>query len=265
MKGVRNRATFIRLAAATASRDIAFFRQRQAAMYAGYHKSVSPLETFLALGEFAAARTINNEVVFNVPLDHLVWTEDIAKLLTAADGKVVQLTRPTNKQLWVTGTVSARTRKEIESRGWQVHERTEERLFSWAEEYPKYEKPEEKSPSGLVKLHFKSVGVGIGGSSGDGILSYRGKDYPITISGLKVGDLGVSQFEGVGKVYELKNIADFSGNYVAAEAAFAIRGGQSALSMRNAKGVRIVILQDQGKESGTRLSLGPSGITLKLK
>jgi len=35
--------------------------------------------------------------------------------------------------------------------------------------------------------------------------------------------------------------------------------------MRNGKGVTIVILQDEGKESGTRFSLGPSGITLKLK
>jgi hypothetical protein len=265
MKGVRNRATFVRLAAATANRDIAFFRQRQAMMYAGYHKSVAPIETFLALGEFAAARTSTNEVVFNVPLDHLVWTQDIAKLLTAADAKVVQLTRPTNKQLWITGTVSTRTKKELDARGWQVHERTEERLFSWAEEYPKYEKPDEKSPAGLVKLHFKSVGVGIGGSSGDGVLSYQGKDYPLAISGLNVGDLGVSQFQGAGKVYDLKSIADFSGNYVATQAGFAVRGGQSSLSMRNAKGVTVVILQDQGKESGTRLSLGPSGVTLKIK
>ena len=35
--------------------------------------------------------------------------------------------------------------------------------------------------------------------------------------------------------------------------------------MRNAKGVTIVILQNEGKESGTRFSLGPSGVNLKLK
>jgi hypothetical protein len=203
--------------------------------------------------------------VFNVPLDHLIWTQDIAKLLTAADAKVVQLTRPTNKQLWITGTASARTKKEIQGRGWQVHERIEEQLLSWAEEYPKYEKADEKSPAGLVKLHFKSVGVGVGGSSGEGVLSFQGKEYPIAISGVNIGDLGVSQFQGAGKVYDLKSIADFSGNYVATQAGFAVRGGQSSLSMRNAKGVTVVILQDQGKESGTRLSLGPSGVTLKIK
>jgi hypothetical protein len=186
-------------------------------------------------------------------------------LLTAADARVTQLTRPTGKHLWITGTTSARVKKEIEGRGWQLHEQAEKQLLSWSEEYPSYEKQDERVPDALVKLNFKSVGVGIGGSSGDGVLSYQGKDYPLVISGINIADLGVSQFQGAGKVYDLKNVADFSGNYAAAQAAFAVRGGQTALSMKNAKGVTIVIVQNEGKESGTRLSLGPSGITLKLK
>ena len=63
----------------------------------------------------------------------------------------------------------------------------------------------------------------------------------------------------------LQEVADFSGNYAAAQASFAIRGGQSSVSMRNGKGVSIVVLQNEGKESGTRFSLGPSGVSLKLK
>ena len=265
MKGVGNRATFIRQASTTTDRDTAFFRQRQAEMYAGYHKAVAPFESFIALGEFAAARTTRNEVVFNVPMDHLVWTEEMAKLLTAADNRVTQLTRPMNKQLWVTGTVSARARKEIETRGWQVQENSEARLMEWTESYPKYEKPEERVPSGLLTLNYKSVGIGIGGSSGEGMLSYQGKNYPFTISGLNVADLGVSSFQGAGKVYDLKSLNDFSGNYAAAQAGFAVRGGQSELSMRNGKGVTIIVVANEGKESGTRLSLGPAGITLNLK
>jgi hypothetical protein len=265
MKGVGNRATFVRLAAASANKNIAFFRERQAEMYAGYHKLVAPFETFIALGEFAAARTTKNEVVFNVPLDHLVWTEPMAKLLTAADARVTQRTRPANKQLWVAGTVSARARKEIESRGWQVQENSEARLFEWAESYPNYQKPEERVPVGVVSLNFKSVGVGIGGSSGDGVLSFQGRDYPFSISGLNLADVGVSNFQGAGKVYELKNVNDFPGNYASAQATFAVRGGQSEVSMRNGKGVTIVILANEGKESGTRFNLGPSGVTLRLR
>jgi hypothetical protein len=265
MKGVRNRATFVRFAAATANADIAFFRQRQAEMYAGYHKTVTPVEVFIALGEFAAVRTTKNEVVFNVPLDHLVWTQDMAKLLTAADYQVTKLTRPANKQLWVAGTVSVRARKEIESRGWQVQERSEERLLNWTESYPKYEKSEERIPSGLVFLKFKSVGIGVGGSSGEGVLGYQGREYPFTISGLNLGDIGASSFQGAGKVYDLKSANDFAGNYVGSEAGFAVRGGQSEISMRNGKGVTIVVLAGEGKESGTRMSLGASGVSIKMK
>lgn len=265
MKGVGNRATFVRQASPTADRDVAYFRQRQAQMYAGYHKAVAPFETFIALGQFAAARTTKNEVVFNVPMDHLVWTEEMAQLITAADGMVSRLTKPANKQLWITGTMSARARKEVENRGWQVQENSEARLLEWAEAYPKYEKPEDRVPSGLVSLTFKSVGIGIGGSSGDGALTYQGRDYPFTISGVNLGDIGVSTFRGAGKVYDLKRPSDFSGTYVASEASFAVRGGQGEVSMRNSKGVTIVVLANEGKESGTRIGLGASGINIKLK
>ena len=85
------------------------------------------------------------------------------------------------------------------------------------------------------------------------------------MSGLNLGDVGVSNFHGAGKIYDLKSLKDFAGNYVASEASFAVRGGQGEVSMRNAKGVTIVVLANEGKESGTRLSLGASGVSIKLK
>jgi hypothetical protein len=114
-------------------------------------------------------------------------------------------------------------------------------------------------------MNFKSVGIGIGGSSGQGVLNYQGKEYPFTVSGVNLLDVGVSEFRGAGKVYDLKSLNDFSGNYAAAQAGFAVRGGLSELSMRNGKGVTVVFVGDEGKESGTKISLGPSGVTLKLK
>ena len=109
------------------------------------------------------------------------------------------------------------------------------------------------------------MALGIGGSYGEGILAYQGKNYPFSISGVSLVDIGISTFLGAGKVYELKNLNDFSGNYAAAQAAFAIRGGAGEVSMRNAKGATIIVLSSEGKESATRLSLGPSGVSIKLK
>jgi hypothetical protein len=136
MQGVGNRAAFIRVAIATPTRTMAFFRERQAEMYAGYHKTVSSLSSFVSLGELAAARTGNGALVFCVPLDYLVWTEPMAKFITAAH-KVIDEVGAQEKQVWVTGALSAEARKEMESRGWKVQENSEARLFKWTESNPK--------------------------------------------------------------------------------------------------------------------------------
>ena len=136
MKGVGNRSAFIRFAIATPNRNIAFFRERQAEMYAGYHKAVSSLSSFVSLGELAAARTGSGALVFCAPLDYLVWTEPMAKFVTAGN-KVIDESGAKEKQLWVTGMLSAVARKEMESRGWKVQENSEARLFKWTEGNPK--------------------------------------------------------------------------------------------------------------------------------
>lgn len=128
MKGVANRAAFVRLALATSTGDMAFFRQRQAEMYAGYHRAVIPIESFIAFGEFAAARTSKGALALNIPLDHLVWTEPMAALATGINKLVDDLPGVREKQLWVTGTLSPRARKELESRGWQLQENSDGRL-----------------------------------------------------------------------------------------------------------------------------------------
>ena len=135
MAGVSNRAAFIRVASATPTRTMAFFRQRQAEMYAGYHKAVASLSSFVSLGTLAAARTGTGAVVLCVPLDYLVWTEPMATFITAAN-TVIDDAGAKEKQLWVTGALSAEARKALESRGWQVHEHSEARLFTWTEGNP---------------------------------------------------------------------------------------------------------------------------------
>src|SRR5215468_9743513 len=136
MKGVGDRAAFVRFAAATPNANIAFFRQRQAEMYTGYHKSVAPLTSFVSLGELAAARTGSGALVFCAPLDYLVWTEPMGRFITASN-KVIEQAGAKEKQLWVTGALSAVARNELENRGWKVQESSEERLFKWTESNPK--------------------------------------------------------------------------------------------------------------------------------
>jgi hypothetical protein len=266
MNGVADRGALVRLSLSSQNPTIALFRQRQAQMYAGYNKSVTPLESFISLGGlFAASRTANGALVVVLPLDYLVWTEPMAQLITGANQLVSELPGTKEKQVWLTGTISPRARKEIETRGWQVRDRAEAQLFSWVESYPDYKRPDERVPSGLVTLNMKSVAIGVGSTQGDGILNFQGKSYPFSISGLSLVDVGVSSFSGAGKVYDLKSSADLTGTYAASQATFAIAGGNTAMSMKNDRGVTIVVLKNEGQESGTQLSMGPAGMKITLK
>ena len=130
MNGVADRGALVRLSLSSQNPTIALFRQRQVQMYAGYNKSVTPLESFISLGDlFAASRTANGALVVNLPLDYLVWTEPMAQLLTSANQMMSELPGIKEKQVWLTGTLSPRARKEIESRGWQVRDQAEAQLL----------------------------------------------------------------------------------------------------------------------------------------
>jgi hypothetical protein len=265
MNGVADRGALVRLSLSSVNPTIALFRQRQAQMYAGYNKSVSPLERFISLGQFAVSRAVNGTLVVNFPADYVVWTEPMAQMITAGNQLVNELPGVKEKQMWLTGTLSPRARKEIESRGWQVRDRAEAQLMNWVETYPDYKKPDERVPSGLVTLTLKTVALGIGGSSGEGNLSFQGKNYPFSISGMSLVDIGISTYTGAGKVYDLRTPADLNGTFAASQATFAIGGGDSAMTMKNDRGVTLVFLKNQGQESGTQLSVGPAGMRITLK
>jgi hypothetical protein len=265
MNGVADRGALVRLSLPSQNSTVALFRQRQAEMYAGYNKSVTPIERFISLGQSAISRTVNGALVANFPADYVVWTEHMARWMTGANQVVNNLPGVKERHLWLTGSLSPRARKEIASRGWQIHDHAEAQLMNWVETYPDYKKPDERVASGLVTLKMKSVALGVGGSWGDGVLTYQGRNYPFSISGLSLVDVGISNYTGAGKVYDLSSPGNLAGNYAAGQATFAVAGGDSAMSMKNDKGVTIVILKNEGKESGTQLSMGPAGMKIMMK
>ena len=261
MRGVAERDRLVQLAALTDKDDVAFFRQRQAEMYAGYHRAVSPIERFIGVGPVPAARTVKGALVFNIPVDYVVWTEELARVVTTADNLANQLPGTSEKQLWITGTLSPKARVEMQRLNWKVYERNEA-LIVGTDKPVSYHRQDPRPTSGTVSLSSKSIALGAGVSWGDGKLTFQGKDYPFSVSELSLLDFGASAVTGTGRVYNLNNLADFSGNYAATQATFAVAGGTGELTMTNAKGV-VISLSSQ--ESGTQLTAGPSGIGLKLK
>jgi len=121
---------------------------------------------------------------------------------------------------------------------------------------------QDKEPDAYLELSEGSVAIGIGYSWGEGTLTYQGKKYPVEVKGLSVIDVGVTKATAFGKVYGLKQLEDFNGNYTSATAEGTLGGGAGATKMKNQKGVVIDLFTTT---KGLNLKLAPSGISLKLK
>lgn len=121
---------------------------------------------------------------------------------------------------------------------------------------------QQQTPSGSVRISSKTVAVGVGVSWGDGTLTYRGASHTFSVDGLSVVDLGISNITSTGEVFNLNNLADFSGNYAAGEAGAAIGGGPSDTIMKNEHGV---VIRLHGTQQGARLTLAAQGVKLQLR
>ena len=120
----------------------------------------------------------------------------------------------------------------------------------------------DKTPDATLALHAGSVAIGLGVSWGGGTLTFQGKDYPISVTGLSVGAVGASSVEASGKVYNLKNLSDFNGNYTAAMAGGAVAGGGGVVTMKNQNGVMVDLV---ATTQGVSLALGAAGVDMKIK
>src|SRR6266403_5110926 len=120
---------------------------------------------------------------------------------------------------------------------------------------------EDGAESVTVKLSGGSTAVGVGANWGDGILTFEGYQYPFSVRGLTIGDVGAHGFTGSGSVHNLKRAEDFNGNYAGLGAGLTIAGGGSVVTMRNQNGVTInLILTTRGLKVG----LGGGGINLEI-
>lgn len=114
---------------------------------------------------------------------------------------------------------------------------------------------------GTVAFTGGAVAVGIGYQWGNGTLTYQGRQYPFRMTGLSVVDVGVTRVTGTGTVRNLRNVADFSGNYVAGSAGATVAGGGSVTAMRNQNGV---VIDGIATSQGARITLAPQGVNITL-
>ena len=115
---------------------------------------------------------------------------------------------------------------------------------------------------GRVKMTGKSIAAGVGYSWGSGVLTYKGKEYPFSVTGLSAGDIGITSAEVSGEVFNLRKLEDFNGNYTSFAAGATVAGGGAGATMKNQNGVIINVV---ATTQGLNFKLGIDGMKINLK
>jgi hypothetical protein len=121
---------------------------------------------------------------------------------------------------------------------------------------------EEAAPDGTLTFSGGSVAAGVGYSWGHGTLIFNNHQYPFTVEGLSVVDVGISNIEGAGEVYNLKSATAFAGNYISGSVGATLAGGGSVAALENQNGV---VIHFHSTTQGLKLQLAPSGVSIRLK
>jgi hypothetical protein len=114
---------------------------------------------------------------------------------------------------------------------------------------------------GKVSIETMTVGAGLGVTWGNGVLEYRGQQYPFTVTGFSIGDVGAAKTVAKGEVYNLRSAEDFAGMFMAAAAGATLGGGAGAAAMKNQNQVDMVWT---ATNQGLSMSLAQGGLKVTL-
>jgi hypothetical protein len=123
----------------------------------------------------------------------------------------------------------------------------------------------ESKPDATLRMSIGGVSLGIGGSSGSGTLTYRGKNYPFKVSGLAVGRVGVTNSSAVGDVFNLRHLQDFNGHYTVSGAGtrgVTLGAGRTGTILSNQAGV---IVRISSTQRGIAVNATGGGLTMQLQ
>src|ERR1700745_2397485 len=78
---------------------------------------------------------------------------------------------------------------------------------------------------GTIELSGGKVAAGVGYSWGSGTLIFKGKRYPLNISGIGLGSVGVNEYTASGHVTGLRRANDINGIFTAVGTGLTLGGG----------------------------------------
>jgi Cu/Ag efflux protein CusF len=122
----------------------------------------------------------------------------------------------------------------------------------------------QEEPNATVEIKQWQVGFILGGGGGSGELHFKGRTYPLEISGVNLGaTVGITKADLVGEAYNLKTPENIDGAYGQAGASVAFVGGEKVWTLKNR--TTGVLLRLHGKQKGLELALNVGGMNISLK
>src|SRR5262249_14911762 len=120
-------------------------------------------------------------------------------------------------------------------------------------------------PDATLRMSTGGFALGIGGSSGSGTLTYRGKNYPFRVSGLAVGRDRMTSSSACGDVFKLRRLQYFHGQYTVGGAGtrgVTLGAGRTGTIMSNQAGV---IIRLSSTQRGIAVNATGGGLTMQLQ
>jgi hypothetical protein len=117
------------------------------------------------------------------------------------------------------------------------------------------------TPDATIELSGGKVAAGVGYRWGSGSLIFKGKRYPLNISGIGLGSVGVNEYTASGHVTGLTTAKNINGIFTAVGTGLTLGGGGSIAEMRNENGVTI---QLDSTTEGLSVSVAASGVQISI-
>jgi len=117
-----NRGAFIQRAVLVQDETMAFFMRRWAEMIAAYHQRVAPLARIVRLGMMPIAQRGDGVIVATLPIDHLAWSETIARRHGTNMQSISSIAGVTGGEIWIEGSISRQARDGLEAQNWIVRD-----------------------------------------------------------------------------------------------------------------------------------------------
>ena len=128
MRGARGREVFLESTLVAEDEVAANFFMNIAQTMRGYHGTVSRIKEISILRGLTLARAESGAALVAFPLDHGVWSERAAQIVTHLQDNYRHAKFNGTFDLWVTGTLSSLARQQLTLLGFQVTENVDTRI-----------------------------------------------------------------------------------------------------------------------------------------